>query len=62
MVPGAPAAWAELSRRFGRLPFADLFEPAIAYAEQGYAVPPALASMWQGAEQTFMPYRDDPAF
>ncbi|MGL6253518.1 MAG: gamma-glutamyltransferase, partial [Billgrantia desiderata] len=34
-VPGAPAAWASLSERFGRLPFAALLAPAIAYAEQG---------------------------
>src|SRR5919106_1589259 len=35
-VPGAPAAWRDLHRRFGRLRFATLFEPAIAYAERGY--------------------------
>ena len=62
MVPGAPAAWAELHRRFGSLPFQDLFEPAIAYAEEGYAVPPALASMWQNAEKTFAPFRNNAAF
>ena len=33
-------AWAELSAKFGRLPFAQLMEPAIAYAEEGYPVPP----------------------
>src|SRR5699024_7384328 len=27
-VPGQVAGWADLSERFGRLPFADLFEPA----------------------------------
>ena len=35
-VPGAPAAWAELHRRFGRLPLVRLFEPAIAYAQEGF--------------------------
>jgi gamma-glutamyltranspeptidase/glutathione hydrolase len=35
-VPGAPAAWAELSARFGRLEFSELLEPAIRYAEEGY--------------------------
>ena len=35
-VPGIPAAWAEASRRFGRLPFAELFTSAISYAEDGY--------------------------
>src|SRR4051812_46441505 len=27
-VPGAPRGWADLHARFGRLPFAKLFEPA----------------------------------
>ncbi|MBT4141225.1 MAG: gamma-glutamyltransferase, partial [Candidatus Latescibacteria bacterium] len=31
-VPGCVSAWAALSKRFGKLPFADLFEPAIRYA------------------------------
>lgn len=45
-VPGAPAAWIELSRRFGRLPFAELLEPAIAYAEQGFPVSPTLGELF----------------
>ena len=28
-VPGAVSAWAELHKRFGKLPFAELFAPAI---------------------------------
>ncbi|MEX2541979.1 MAG: gamma-glutamyltransferase family protein [Trueperaceae bacterium] len=52
-VPGAVAAWAELSRRFGRLPFARLFEPAIRYATDGFAVSPSTARMWARAEATF---------
>ncbi len=49
MVPGAPGGWAELSRRFGRLPLADVLAPAISYAETGYPVPPAIAQAWQEA-------------
>ena len=45
-VPGVPAAWAALSKRFGRLPFAELFEPAIRYAEEGFPVSPVLAKYW----------------
>ena len=30
-VPGAVSAWAALSERFGKLPFADLLAPAIAH-------------------------------
>jgi gamma-glutamyltranspeptidase/glutathione hydrolase len=46
-VPGAPAAWRDLQRRFGRLPFEQLCEPAIAYAEQGYPVSPISRYNWQ---------------
>src|SRR5882724_554615 len=31
-IPGAVSGWAALSQRFGKLPFADLFTPAIRYA------------------------------
>lgn len=48
-VPGAVSAWAALSQRFGRLPFAQLFEPAIDYARHGFAVAPFVARQW--AEQ-----------
>ena len=45
-VPGAVSAWVELSRRFGKLPFADLFEPALTYAEYGFLVSPTIARLW----------------
>jgi len=48
-VPGAVAAWAALSERFGRLPFADLMAPAIDAAERGYAVPVIVADKWAAA-------------
>jgi gamma-glutamyltranspeptidase/glutathione hydrolase len=47
-VPGQVAGWAELSQRFGKLPFSTLFEPAIAYAEDGFAVSPTIARQWAG--------------
>ncbi|MBD2844343.1 gamma-glutamyltransferase family protein [Paenibacillus sp. IB182496] len=53
-VPGAPAAWAELARRFARLPLTTLLAPAIAYAEEGYAVSPTTSRSWQTA---FAEYR-----
>jgi len=45
-VPGAVSAWVALSERFGKLPFADLFEPAIRYASDGYMVSPVIARLW----------------
>ncbi len=48
-VPGAVSAWAALSQRFGKLPFADLMAPAIEVAERGYAVPVIVQSKWANA-------------
>jgi gamma-glutamyltranspeptidase/glutathione hydrolase len=45
-VPGAVAAWADLSERFGVLPFEQLFEAAIHYAEEGFHVTPFVAHRW----------------
>ena len=45
-VPGAVSAWVALSERFGRLPFGELFEPAIEYARRGFAVSPIVATKW----------------
>jgi gamma-glutamyltranspeptidase/glutathione hydrolase len=52
-VPGAVDAWVTLSTRFGRLPFADLFAPAIHYAREGYVVSPITAARWAVAPQRF---------
>lgn len=60
-VPGAPSAWAELHKRFGRLPFAQLFAPAIDYAENGYPVSPIVARFWQEGIEALAPYKDNPA-
>src|SRR5215469_10684621 len=35
-VPGAVEGWAKLHKRFGRLPWKDLFQPAIHYADHGF--------------------------
>jgi gamma-glutamyltranspeptidase / glutathione hydrolase len=48
-IPGAVSGWVELSRRYGKLPFADLFAPAIGYARDGYAVSPIIADKWARA-------------
>lgn len=42
-VPGAVAGWRELSRRWGRLPLADLLRSAIGLARDGAEVSPGLA-------------------
>src|SRR5579859_866253 len=48
-VPGAVAGWAMLHERFGKLPFADLMEPAIEIAERGHSVAPIVAYKWAAA-------------
>ncbi len=58
-VPGAVSAWAALSARFGRLPFATLFGPAIAYARHGFPVSPVVALKWRNQVSSFV---DQPGF
>jgi len=48
-VPGAVSAWVALSERFGKLPFADLLEPAIDIAERGYLMPVVVQQKWAAA-------------
>jgi len=58
-VPGAVSAWVDLWRRFGRLNFTRLLEPAISHAENGFEVTPKIAALWaRGAGQLF----DQPGF
>ena len=52
-VPGAVSAWVALSRRFGALPFAELFEAAIHYAGRGFHVGHETAALWARAADTF---------
>ena len=50
-LPGAVGAWAALSQRFGKLPFADLMAPAAQIAERGYAVSVVVQQKWHNASQ-----------
>jgi gamma-glutamyltranspeptidase/glutathione hydrolase len=45
-VPGAVEGWAKLHQRFGKLPWKDLFQDAIAYADNGFPVAEAIAETW----------------
>jgi len=45
-LPGAVSAWVELHAKFGKLPFARLFEPAISYGRNGFLVSPTVAAQW----------------
>jgi gamma-glutamyltranspeptidase/glutathione hydrolase len=48
-VPGVVAGWDLLRKRFGRLDFATILQPAIYYAEEGFPVTERIAAGWQGA-------------
>jgi gamma-glutamyltranspeptidase/glutathione hydrolase len=45
-VPGAVSAWVELHAKFGKRPFARIFEPAIGYGRDGFLVSPMIAAQW----------------
>ena len=57
-VPGAVSAWTALSDRYGRLPFASLFDAAIHYAEHGFQVGPKSAYYWKLAESSYADFPD----
>lgn len=42
-VPGAVDGWYELHERFGKMPMADVFQPTIDYAENGFPVTEVVA-------------------
>jgi gamma-glutamyltranspeptidase/glutathione hydrolase len=48
-VPGAVSGWVALWKCHGRLAFADLLQPAIAYARDGFLVAPRTAQLWARA-------------
>ena len=52
-VPGAPAAWATLIGRFGRLKLTEVLAPAIEYAETGFPVSPVISRQWAAGYQRF---------
>ena len=45
-TPGAVLGWWDLHQKFGKLPWASLFAPAIAYAESGHPVAQVIAAEW----------------
>jgi gamma-glutamyltranspeptidase/glutathione hydrolase len=52
-VPGTVDAWWRMHQRYGRLRWAELFEPAIAYAEGGVPLSPVVAYYMNRAMENF---------
>jgi gamma-glutamyltranspeptidase/glutathione hydrolase len=50
-VPGAVEGWSQAHHRFGRLPWKDLFTPAIYFAEHGFAVTEIVHGYWVADER-----------
>lgn len=57
-TPGCVSAWVALSERFGKLPFADLFEAAIGYAQKGFLVGPKSAYYWNLLADSYADFPD----
>ena len=49
-VPGAVDGWAKLHKRFGKLPWKDVFQPAIYYADHGFPVTEMISMAWKEVE------------
>jgi gamma-glutamyltranspeptidase / glutathione hydrolase len=61
-VPGAPAAWAELSERFGKLPLTEVLKPAIEYAQNGYSVSTVVGKLWKTAFANYTKLLTEPQY
>jgi gamma-glutamyltranspeptidase / glutathione hydrolase len=48
-VPGAVDGWYKMHQRFGKLPWKDLFQAAIAFAEQGHPVHEGVDEIWSAS-------------
>jgi gamma-glutamyltranspeptidase/glutathione hydrolase len=51
-VPGAVDGWDKLLAKFGKMKLADVLAPAIAHAEEGFAVGEVVSKFWRDSEDT----------
>ncbi len=69
-VPGCVDGWSRLHRRFGRLPWAEVFLPAIHFARNGFPVTEIIQQHWtdsvaklsgdENARRVFLPHGSAP--
>ncbi len=50
-VPGCVAGWWALHQKFGRLPWREIFQPAIYYATHGFPVTEVIDAAWQSSQK-----------
>lgn len=58
-VPGAVDGWFELHGKLGKLPMANILQPAIQYAEQGFPVSELIAYYWNRSVPLLSPQPGD---
>lgn len=61
-VPAAPAAWAAMVEKMGRLGLSEILAPAIELAENGHAVAPTVAHNWALNFNRYSKFRNKPEF
>jgi gamma-glutamyltranspeptidase/glutathione hydrolase len=49
-VPGCVDGWSKLHKKFGKLPWSEVFQPAIYFAEHGYPVTEMIGEAWKMEE------------
>ncbi|MCH8923960.1 MAG: gamma-glutamyltransferase, partial [Planctomycetes bacterium] len=57
-VPGCVAGWEDLRARFGTKSMAEILEPAIDYAENGFPVCELIAAYWRSAAEGLKKFPD----
>jgi gamma-glutamyltranspeptidase / glutathione hydrolase len=55
-VPGVVDGWTKLHNRWGKLPWRELFQPAIFYVGHGFPVAEIIHDWWDGAHDGLLPY------
>jgi gamma-glutamyltranspeptidase/glutathione hydrolase len=53
-VPGCVRGWEALHKKFGRLPWTELFQPAIYYAQNGFPVSEWISQQWKTYQPNIM--------
>ena len=57
-VPGAVDGWDQLLTRFGTMSFADVLQPAIDYARDGFPVSEVIQMQWAGSAEALAEWPD----
>ena len=57
-VPGCVDGWDCLQKKFGTKPLAELLQPAIKYASDGYPISPIIGASWEGSARSLSKWPD----